>query len=173
MGGLPFRVGAALSGKISACNLLPENQNPCCDPLCHEKHDRQHMRASCGERPPGARSEKLAGGLRCYEGRSPSRKLRAQGSAQAFEKARFGQGNQRESKGFFVAFHAFSWSNPGEIAKVSSHNAMGSAGACASPPAPAAPPTTECYRASSTGFRASCCAASPAPATGACGSRAA
>jgi hypothetical protein len=35
-----------------------------------------------------------------------------QGSAQALEKARFGQGNQRESKGFFVAFHAFSWSNP-------------------------------------------------------------
>jgi hypothetical protein len=29
--------------------------------------------------------------------------FQAQGSAQPFEKARFGQGNQRKSKGFFVA----------------------------------------------------------------------
>ena len=40
---------------------------------------------------------------RAAEGRL--KKKPGQGSAQAFEKARFGQENQRESKGFFVADH--------------------------------------------------------------------
>ncbi len=42
----------------------------------------------------GGRRERLKEGLK---------KFRAQGPAQVLEKARFGQGNQRESKGFFVA----------------------------------------------------------------------
>jgi hypothetical protein len=51
---------------------------------------------------------------------APIKEIPGLGSAQPLEKARFGQGNQRESKGFFVAFHKYSWSNRGGIVKSSS-----------------------------------------------------
>jgi hypothetical protein len=45
-----------------------------------------------------------------------------EGSAQAPEKARFEQGNPRESKGFFVAFHKFSRSNGAQNANPPSYD---------------------------------------------------
>src|SRR5271165_6524267 len=74
-----------------------------------ERWDRQWTQSRRGPRPL-ARNHASHTGKSHFARRRGRRRIYfgGQGSAQPFEKARFGQGNARESKGFFVALRRHS-----------------------------------------------------------------
>jgi hypothetical protein len=110
--GPPSRL-AAICGK-QFLQLIFDNQNPYYDPLCHEKHDRQHMQASGGERRR-APVPRISGRIPLLRGEEASKEIPSlRGQRNQLKSLAYDKEIQENPKAFLWLFMVeLAWNNAG------------------------------------------------------------